>query len=266
MRSIWSIGLISWAFSLVYPFMSGNWLWTVLAFCISKIVTIPAHHIAMHRYFAHRSFITTKRKHVFLTWISILLGAGSPVIYSTTHRHHHKHSDNQYDIHSPNNSIWQSLGAWQIKPFAWFNKVKLVRVVPKDLIRDPVIKYVHHNYFKIWGLIICTGILLSFIDWHIPIFIFFAPLGWYIFSSGFFVNTLNHLTTKISYRNFDTDDNSQNNKLVHWYTLGEGLHNNHHAFPNAYNQARKSNEFDFVAWIIEKLFIVDKSDNRAWIF
>ena len=81
-----------------------------------------------------------------------------------------------------------------------------------------------------------------------------------------FVNTLNHLTTKISYRNFNTNDNSQNNIIVHWYTLGEGLHNNHHACPNEYNQAIKTNEFDIVGWLIKRFFIVDKNDNRALVF
>lgn len=266
LRIIWALGLLSWIFSLVYPFFNGEWGWTLLSFLISKIITIPAHHIAMHRYFAHKSFVTTKGRHVFLTWVSILLGAGSPVLYSTTHRHHHKHSDDKYDVHSPKNSILESLGGWHIKPFEWFNKEKQVRTVPKDLIRDPTIRFVHHNYFKLWAGLITLGLLLGIIDWHIPLFIFFAPLGWYVFSSGMFVNTLNHLTTKISYRNFNTNDNSQNNIIVHWYTLGEGLHNNHHACPNEYNQAIKTNEFDIVGWLIKRFFIVDKNDNRALVF
>jgi stearoyl-CoA desaturase (delta-9 desaturase) len=94
-----------------------------------------------------------------------------------------------------------------------------------------------------------------FISWKIPVFIIWAPLGWYIFGSGVFVTTLSHIKTKISYRNFETTDNSQNNKWIHWYTLGEGLHNNHHAFPNKYDQAMSPGEFDFSGWLVKKFFI-----------
>lgn len=265
LRTIWALGLLSWGFSLIYPFFSSEWLWTILAFLISKIVVIPANHIAMHRYFAHRSFVTTKKKHVFLTWASVLIGAGSPILYATSHRHHHRYSDEDLDIHSPKNSIKESLGLWEIKPFEWFNKIKQVRILPKDLIRDPTIKFVHHNYFKIWSCLIVFSLVLGLIDWHIPIFILFAPLGWYIFGSGVFVTTLSHVPTSISYRNFETSDRSQNNKWIHWYTLGEGLHNNHHAYPSEYNQAMKKGEFDFSGWLVKKYFIVDRNDPRAYI-
>jgi stearoyl-CoA desaturase (delta-9 desaturase) len=264
LRTIWALGILSWVISFIYPFFTSDWSWTILAFIISKIVVIPSNHIAMHRYFAHRSFTTTKNKHIFLTWISVLIGAGSPILYATSHRHHHKYSDQEFDIHSPKNNIWESLGLWEIKPFEWFNKVKQVRTLPKDLIRDPVIKFVHHNYFKIWGVLILFFVILGIlIDWRIPVFILFAPLGWYIFGSGLFVTTLSHITTKISYRNFDTTDNSQNNKWIHWYTLGEGLHNNHHAHPTSYDQAMAKGEFDFSGWLVKKVFLIQENQ-KEW--
>ena len=255
LRSIWAAGIFCWIFSIGYGFNTGDWTWPIIAFLVSKIVVIPANHIAMHRYFTHRSFETTKWKHKFLTWTSVLIGAGSPILYATSHRHHHRYSDELLDIHSPKNSIIESLGMWELKPFSWFHTEKKVRTLPKDLIRDPTIKFVHHNYFKIWVVIAVLSIFVGiFINWKIPVFIIGAPLGWYIFGSGVFVTTLSHINTRVSYRNFETTDNSQNNKWIHWYTLGEGLHNNHHAFPNAYDQAMAPGEFDFSGWLVKKFF------------
>lgn len=256
LRSIWAIGVACWLFSFTYGFSTGDWTWPIIAFLVSKIIVIPANHIAMHRYFTHRSFETTKVKHIFLTWASVLIGAGSPVLYAASHRHHHKYSDKEFDIHSPQNSVIESLGMWELKPQEWFFNEKKVRTIPKDIIRDPTVKFVHHHYYKIWAALslffIALGLLVS---WKIPVFILFAPLGWYIFGSGVFVTTLSHIKIPGSYRSHITEDNSQNHKWIHWYTLGEGLHNNHHAHPGAYNQAMSPGEFDFSGWVVKKFFV-----------
>lgn len=263
LRLIWILGLAAWVGSFVYGFYTGDWTWPIITFLISKVIVIPANHIAMHRYFTHRSFATTKPKHVFLTWMSVLIGAGSPILYAKTHRHHHQHVDTLLDLHSPKNSILESLGLWEIKSFEWFSEVKRIKNIPKDLIKDPTIRFVHHHYYNIWFTILGIGLLLGLlVSWKIPVFIILAPLGWYILGSGIFINTLSHIKTPISYRNFDTADNSQNNKWIHWYTLGEGLHNNHHAHSDKYDQAMCTGEFDFSGWLVKKFFIVDPNDKR----
>jgi stearoyl-CoA desaturase (delta-9 desaturase) len=47
---------------------------------------------------------------------------------------------------------------------------------------------------------------------------------------GWLVNSLGHA---VGYRNFDTPDDSRNNHLAAWLVWGEGLQNNHHAFPGS---------------------------------
>jgi stearoyl-CoA desaturase (delta-9 desaturase) len=267
LRIIWISGIVAWLFSIAYGFNTGEWHWPLIAFLVSKIISVPAHHIAMHRYFAHRSFVTTRSKHKFLCWISVLLGAGNPVLYATSHRHHHQFSDEELDLHSPKNNILYSLGLWEIKPFEWFKDVKKVRTLPKDIIRDPDVQFIYNHYFKIWAGIAFISILLGvLVSWKIPVFMVAAPLGWYIFGAGVFANTLNHKQTFGSYRNFTTPDDSQNNKWINWYTLGEGLHNNHHARPSAYNQAILPGEFDFAGWCIEKFFALKENDPRIYRF
>jgi stearoyl-CoA desaturase (delta-9 desaturase) len=59
------------------------------------------------------------------------------------------------------------------------------------------------------------------------------------------------------YRNFNTADQSRNNQWVQTVSLGEGLHNNHHAYAKLYDFAIKKGESDISAWFIEKFLAVD---------
>lgn len=262
---IWAAGISCWIFSFIYGFHTGEWMWPLITFLISKIVVIPANHICMHRYLTHRSFVTTKPMHKFLCYSTVLLGAGPPTMYISGHRHHHRHSDEELDIHSPVNSVVESLGLWEIKPVDWFVKTKKMKLDIRDWIKDPTFKFIHNNYFKIWGVMTIIALLLGvLVSWKIPVFILFGPVGWYIFGSGVFITTISHIKTPWSYRNFETSDNSQNNKWVHWYTMGEGLHNNHHAKPNEYNQAMAPGEFDIAGWIVENYVKVDPNSEKAY--
>jgi stearoyl-CoA desaturase (delta-9 desaturase) len=59
----------------------------------------------------------------------------------------------------------------------------------------------------VWGVFVRTVVV-----WHI----------------AWTVNSLAHL---FGYRNYNTSDNSRNNWFAALVSLGEGWHNNHHAFP-----------------------------------
>jgi fatty-acid desaturase len=73
---------------------------------------------------------------------------------------------------------------------------------------------------------------------------------------GFVRSALTHIKLPGSYKNFDIDDDSWNNKWLHAFDLGEGLHNNHHKYPGRYNEACMPGEFDFAGYLVEKLFVV----------
>jgi len=85
---------------------------------------------------------------------------------------------------------------------------------------------------------------------------------------GFFVSTviLYHATFTVNsvchvfgYRTYDTKDGSVNNWLIAILTLGEGWHNNHHAFPNSERQGHQWYQIDichYILWCLSKLGIV----------
>jgi len=91
------------------------------------------------------------------------------------------------------------------------------------------------------------------------------PAGYYHLTANLIVVGIDHLKFIGSYRNYDTADNSHNNHVLAWVSLGEGYHNNHHKDPVNYNQAHKDNEFDICAWIIDKFFI-EHSEKKLYKF
>ena len=56
--------------------------------------------VGLHRYFAHRSF-QTSRGFQFVLCLLAGIAFGDPVWFAGKHRLHHKHSDTTLDVHSP---------------------------------------------------------------------------------------------------------------------------------------------------------------------
>jgi stearoyl-CoA desaturase (delta-9 desaturase) len=229
-------------------YLIGSYLWM-------RITSFLFVQIGMHRYFAHNGFTTDKKRHIFLTLGSILTGNGSPLTWSTHHLHHHRHSDTNLDLHSPVNGIINTTFLWPIRDVSYFENGKQIGITPKRLVKDKLLMFIHQHYFKIWIFII---LLSGFIDWKITLFLFLAPAGWSVLHGNIITNFISHWKLPGSYRNFDTNDNSYNNKWIQLLQFGEGLHNNHHHNMRDYNQAVRKDEFDLAAWTIDKFFKVTK--------
>lgn len=260
---LWVTMLISGPTALAYGVYNQEWVWLIGALLMTPIVGGGLGiDIAMHRYLSHRSFSTTKFKHYILSILAFLSAQGSAVNYAGIHRHHHKHSDTERDIHSPH---YQSLFSvnwllWQLQFTAdqLDNKVKMGM---RDLMNDPVNRWLDRWYYHIWVLILTVGVLIS---WKVVAFLLVVPI-WKGYVESYITNTLMHMKSPGSYRNFETADQSQN---LHWYTwlcFGQGMHNNHHAFPGAYHLKMKPHDIDFAGDFIEK-FLIEKNPNKVYNF
>ncbi len=115
--------------------------------------------------------------------------------------------------------------------------------------RDPTIMFIHTHYYQLWSLIFLAALLIG--GWQFCLFFIMQPIGWNLFH-GALVNYFNHTPCIGSYRNYNSEDTSYNNKFIHWFLLGEGLHNNHHSRPYDISQAHTPGEFDPAAWVINK--------------
>jgi stearoyl-CoA desaturase (delta-9 desaturase) len=121
----------------------------------------------------------------------------------------------------------------------------------KDLLKDKFVVFCHDWY---WPIIVSYIAFLSIIDPILVVYCYMIPAGYSKFISGVQLTFVHYF----GYRNFETSDNSTNSLFWNWVTLGEGLHNNHHARPGEYrfDFTKKPGEFDFAGFLVEKLLVI----------
>jgi fatty-acid desaturase len=218
-----------------------NYLWVSLAvyFWFASI----GNSVGQHRYFAHKTFKTSKLWERVLILSATLASVSSVFGYIVTHREHHKHTDDALDPHSPHHmSTWRSwtldltdTGRWDLRN-------------AKDWIKNKDVMNAHKYFFAYILLYIA---LLVIIDPMLVIYAYLVPASLCVWATGAF-NTWGHGhgLRRLGYRTWDTQDKSVNHHLVNLITFGEGWHNNHHRNPGAWHQGEKWWEWDLNAWII----------------
>lgn len=212
--------------------------------------------LCYHRLLTHKSFKTYPMVRFFLLFCGCLAVQGSPVIWVGSHRHHHKESDTEDDLHSPIHGVMWSHMFWVLTKIPeGFHPEDLA----VDLRRDKMVMWFH----RFWWLpqIIVSGALiiggLFFGDWNLAI-------SWFlwgginrtvaVFHATWFVNSATHIW---GYKNFhDTGDHSRNNWWVALLSFGEGWHNNHHADERSAAHGMRWYEFDLTYQIIRLMELV----------
>lgn len=206
-----------------------------------------------HRYFAHNQFTADTFRHwIFALWCTV--SAYSSVMYwQVQHRHHHRHSDTIKDIHSPINGFWQSFLTWP------FNRSRIQSVFDDRMSKVNLIKSIEDKAVKITSdnfiiINIVFLLLLTFVNinlllaYAVAFLIENLRLG--------IINSILHIKNfPGNYRNFETKDNSHNNIILGFVTLGFGWHNNHHADSKKLNLREKWWEVDvegLIGKILEK--------------
>jgi stearoyl-CoA desaturase (delta-9 desaturase) len=241
------IALISFVclIALIWYSVHYSWYWILISYIFYKtVVGLLGNQIAQHRYFSHRSFQTSAKKEWLLYFASLTTGM-NPVFYALAHRHHHRYSDQPQDLHSVHNR-WTDIFSPVTKKTSYSGEVEITRVLSSRLRKI-------NNY---WSWIFLFYIIVSAaIDWRLAAFVTLTGPAWNYIHMIVFRVWLAHWKIPGSYRNFDTDDYSYNHQWIHWFDLGEGLHNNHHRYPNRFDQAVKMSEFDFAGCVVRKFFI-----------
>ena len=243
----------------IYVAATNSIWWLVASFVWMRFMSFIFVHIGLHRYFAHNSFVTGPKRHSLLALGSILTGNGSPVTWSTHHLHHHRYSDTQGDLHSPVHGWTHTALLWPIREEKYFGENKQISISPKRLVKDPLLMWIHQNYFRVWIVMIAV---MTAISWEFALFGLLAPAGWSVLHGNIISNLISHWRIAGSYRNFETADNSYNNKWVQLLQFGEGLHNNHHNDMRNYNQAVNPGEHDPAAWVIDRFFKIHYDKNN----
>jgi stearoyl-CoA desaturase (delta-9 desaturase) len=131
-----------------------------------------------------------------------------------------------------------------------------VNVFAPDVLRNQRL-YFYSRTYPVWAL---AGLLLPAVaGWAIGGTLAAAFSG-FIFGglaracvanqAMWCVGSISHM---IGSRPFNNRDDSANNWPVAFFTFGEGLQNNHHAFPGAYRHGMRWWEPDLSGWVIAGL-------------
>ena len=198
--------------------------------------------IGFHRYFAHRAFETSPTFQSVLGALGSMAGQGPLLFWVSTHRSHHAYSDREGDPHSPNlngSGLKGLMQGWWHAHIGWMFDGNMAEWghFSRDLMRERQLFRIHQRYFY-W---MAVGLLLPTLIGGI------ATQSWLGAWLGFLwgglvriclVNQASWCVGSICHmfgtRPFETHDHSANNHLVAVLAFGEGLQNNHHAFPSSY--------------------------------
>jgi len=228
------------------------------------IVTAFGITIGYHRLFTHKAFETTPTMKFIFAAMGSMAVEGPVLKWVAMHRRHHQHSDDQDDPHSPHlhghgfkgmlRGLWHAHAGWIFGK----DPVNLTRYIP-DLLPDRILRAASSTWFlwSLLGLIIpaglgglitmkWSGVLLGFI-WGGLVRIFLVHhVTWS-------VNSICHLWGTQEYR---SHDESRNNFLVGVLAMGEGWHNNHHAFPTSARLGLRWWQIDTSYYVIRMLELV----------
>jgi stearoyl-CoA desaturase (delta-9 desaturase) len=199
----------------------------VALFGIFFILTGLGITVGYHRLATHRSFETNSVIKAALLICGSMALEGPVVEWVANHIKHHANSDQLDDPHSPHrHGFWQGLWhahvGWLV-PYTEIETTKYAAVV----MRDPVAMAVSKT-FPIW---VTVGYVIPFLIAGWEGLIWGGLFRQFVVQNiTFAVNSVCH---RFGSRPFRTGDLSTNNLIVGVLGLGEGWHNNHHAFPTS---------------------------------
>jgi stearoyl-CoA desaturase (delta-9 desaturase) len=222
-------------------FWSGMTAAAVVLGLLLYLVRIFAIGAGYHRYFAHRTFRTGRILQFCLAFVAQTSAQRGALWWAAMHRRHHRYSDTEADVHSPvvRGFLYAHVG-WIFVPR---NKVTDYEAV-RDLSRYQELRWLdRHPYLP--------PILLGVASWAIAgwpgLVVGFCWSTVALWHATFSINSLAHLVGR---RRYVTGDQSRNNWLLALLTLGEGWHNNHHAYQASVRQGFRWWECDVTYYVL----------------
>ena len=226
--------------------------WTVVVFLVFYAWTGFGATLGLHRYFTHRSFRASPV-------IAYLLGVGAcftlqgPIIrWVADHRRHHRLEDRAGDPHSP----WINASGHPLTRLRGFVHAYC------GWMFDASVTDTHHffpeghadrlllHFQRFYGIYVALSLgLPGLVGWALGgaaealrcVLWAGCVRVFVIHQATFAVNSLGH---SIGPQDFSSRDSSRNLWLFSILLLGDGYHNNHHAFPRSARVALLPGQFD----------------------
>ena len=224
-----------------------------------------------HRYFSHKTYKTSRVFQFIIAFFAETSVQKGVLWWGAHHRHHHKSSDTPSDPHSMKiYGFWYSHIGWIAGPeykTTNFNSIQ-------DYGKFPEIRWIDKHYiypviamalavFTVGGFVNSESVsqgmtVLGDGSWSLQgglsaLLIGFILSTAILFHGTFSINSIMH---KIGNKRYKSGDESRNSLILALVTLGEGWHNNHHAFPKSARHGLRPWEIDMTWWaicVLEKL-------------
>jgi stearoyl-CoA desaturase (delta-9 desaturase) len=232
-------------------------------FLVSYFLKAIGITMGFHRYFAHRSFKTSRGFQFILALLGSNAIQGGVFWWSSHHRGHHIHSDKEEDLHSPvTHSFFHSHLAWmwdktcfqrakyRLNDFKKFKELKLLNKYYVVVVLFQITAlYTLGEYFRMnFVELNTTGPQL--VTWG-----FFVATVW-TWHITFSINSICHVFGK---KRYQSNDESRNNWIMAILAFGEGWHNNHHKYGWSARNGFRKREVDltwYLLVLLEKINIV----------
>ena len=239
--------LVPW-YGILHGYGLTEWV-AFVAFAFASGLSITAGY---HRLWSHKTYKANPPVRFIFALGGALALQNSALHWSSDHRVHHKHVDNNdKDPYSAKMGFWYSHIGWMLREYQAqrYHDYKNVR----DLQNDKIVMWQHKHYL---ALVVLMNIALpAFLGWlngDILGMLLMAGLLRLVVvhHCTFFINSLAHVWGSQPY----TDKNTaRDNGVIALLTYGEGYHNFHHIFENDYRNGIKWWQYDPTKWLINML-------------
>ncbi|MDB6151836.1 MAG: Fatty acid desaturase, partial [Chthoniobacteraceae bacterium] len=210
-----------------------------------------------HRYFSHRTFHTSRAAQFCFAALGNTAVQRGALWWAAVHRHHHKHADQEHDVHSPTLSgFWWSHIGWMTSNKNFPTNYEAIR----DLAKYPELVFLNRFDLVVPAVLALSLYITGAVLGHLVPSLHTS--GTQLLVWGFFISTvvllhgtllINSLAHVFGDRRFETEDESRNNLALALVTLGEGWHNNHHRFMGAARQGFYWWEIDVTYYLLKLL-------------
>ena len=219
--------------------------WQAIAICaVLYVLRMFAVGAGYHRYFSHRSYSTSRVFQFILAFLAQSNAQKSVLWWAAKHRHHHLHSDTPQDVHSPRHKsfLYSHLG-WIFD--RQHDRADLVKVA--DFAEFPELLWLHK--FEVLPAVALAILCFLVAGWS-GLVVGFLWSTVLLYHATFCINSLAHVHGR---KRYVTGDESRNNWALAIFTMGEGWHNNHHAYQSSVRQGFRWWELDATYYILRVL-------------
>ena len=257
--SRWTTGLTLLFIHLgaLLAFWQGFFHWSalVVAAVIAYATGALGVTLCYHRTLTHRSLRLRKPIEYITETFGALALQGDTISWVTTHRLHHKYSDQEGDPHGMNKGFLWAHVAWLVRPNAAIPGKDEMKRFATDLYESRFYRALQYLHFP---LQIALAVVLFLIGgWSWVIWGVFVRLV-FTYHTTWLVNRAAHM---FGYQSFRSNDRSTNCWWVALLSFGEGWHNNHHAFPFSARMGLRWFEIDMTWWAVKLLALLRLADN-----